>query len=122
MNPNIDSLTKENTVYGIAERRFNDGYIRAQIVAADKEDIIKNPHYREPVTTEYSTSLIHWVGNRAETEEAFKNARIALEHDGMVFADFPADDASEDDFMAWKEHAADGENFGPDDLVAKLIF
>lgn len=115
-------IMQKKTVYGIAERRFNDGYIKAQIVAADEENIKNNPHYLSEVRTEYSTSLFHWIGSKEETESAMDNATIALYHNDISVGGYAAKDASEGDFIAWREHIAAGEDFSPEDITARLEF
>ena len=115
--------TRSETIYGIAERKFSDnGYIKAQIVAADRRDIEKNPHYHEPVETEYGTSLFHWIGSKSEAEAAMNDARIVLSLNGIAIGEYPAAEANEDDYIAWREHLAEGEPFEPDDIAASLSF
>ena len=118
MTPN----TAGTAIYGIAERKFKrDGYIRTQLVAASERYIKDNPHLSEPVTTEFETSVIHWIGSKKDAVLALQNAEFILCYNDIEYARFPADNSNEEDFIAWKVHAAEGEDFEPKDLDAKLV-
>ena len=109
-------------IYGIAERRFNDGYIKAEIVAADENEIGRRPEYTE-CETEYCKVTFHWLGeDREAVETRFASSKIAFytEDNENSIGDAPVKDFSETDFVVMKDLLVAEHDLKPGDITAKL--
>lgn len=111
------------TKFGIKETKYKEGYIKTSIVVADEEDIKRFPHYRTGYKVEGQLSItkFHWFDTEEEAKETLENAVIELSFKDMKIGEYAAKDANEDDFAAWCEAVAEGEDFDPEDLTATLI-
>lgn len=109
------------TKYGIKETIYKEGYIKTEIVAADDGDIKRFPHYRNGVKTPFSSSSFHWFDTEEEAKETLANAVIELSRKDIKVGEYPAKDANEDDYAAWCDAIAEGEEFDPEDLTATLV-
>ena len=116
-------LRKETKIskYGIKETTYKEGYIKTEIVAVDEGDIKRFPHYRKGMETKFSVTKFHWFDTEEEAKKALENAVIELSRKDIKVGEYAAKDANEDDFAAWCEAIAEGEDFDPEDLTATLI-
>lgn len=111
-----------STIYGIAETLYRDGYIEAKVFSVDEEVLAAKPHFKSGLTTDYSLTTYHLIGEKEKAEEMLDNAKIVLLAGKEISASYPAAGATEETFVRCAASVEDKKGINASDLTARVVY